>query len=226
MFENLPLIIEVSIVNLPLITTNYCLRHGPACLAPQCSRKFLNDPRKIQDSSSSHRRTLILRTWCHFRRKWELFMEAHFAFVDSQYDTVGSWNHHKIFEGPQLHKKKQTNNTLTYSKWKQGTSEDMMQHEERRSLSSPPTNVLPAGNTTISLPSEQCDVAFHVSSKTDVPLLDDTTAKRRQKLNKFNDHGSISLPKGEKVIRLESKECEDTFHLSQSAGDSVLLLKE
>ena len=105
-----------------------------------------------------------------------------------------------------------------------------MKSEERRSLSSsPPTNVLPAGETAIPLPSEECEVAFHVSCQTEVLLLDDTTAKRRQTLKKFDDHGSITLPKGEKVIRLESKECEETFHLSQSAAaadHTVLLLQE
>lgn len=94
---------------------------------------------------------------------------------------------------------------------------------------SSPTNVLPAGANAIPLPSEQCEETFHVTSKTEVLLLDETTAKRRQVLHKFDQDGSakaVVLPTGENVIRLESKECEDKFHLSDATKSDVLLLQD
>ena len=83
---------------------------------------------------------------------------------------------------------------------------------------SPRKQKLPAGEMTINLPSEECTEQFHPSSKTDMPLLDETTAKRRKLMSKF-DKGSHSprqqvLPAGETAIPLPSEECEQKFHPS------------
>ena len=88
---------------------------------------------------------------------------------------------------------------------------------------SPPTNVLPPGETTIPLPSEECQEKFHLT--VDVPLLDETTAKRRQILNEHGGPDSPRthvLPKGEKPIRLPSEECEEKFHVTSSTAVPLL----
>ena len=81
------------------------------------------------------------------------------------------------------------------------------------------TNVLPPGQNPIRLQSEECESKFHVSSKSDVPLLDDHSAKRREVESKFLDKSHTSmkpqvLPAGEIPIRLQSGDCEEQFHLS------------
>jgi len=98
------------------------------------------------------------------------------------------------------------------------------------------TNVLPAGSDAIPLPSNQCEDTFHLSSTSQnaTLLLDHTTAKKREVLNKHYGHSQSSpssgkdvvheLPKGEKIIRLGSEDCEDKFHLS--AHNAVPLLTE
>jgi len=84
----------------------------------------------------------------------------------------------------------------------------MMQEELSSPVRVSKINILPTDDTTIPLPSEECEEAFHLStsSQPKIPLLDDTTAKRRAVLNRFG-HGaspSVELPKGENIIRLPS----------------------
>lgn len=97
---------------------------------------------------------------------------------------------------------------------------------EHGGLDSPKPHVLPKGEKPIRLPSEECEAQFHVSDHdVDVPLLDETTAKRRQVLN---EHGGIDdpkphiLPKGEKPIRLTSGECEEKFHVTSATAVPLL----
>mmetsp|Transcript_13426 Transcript_13426/g.25533 ORF Transcript_13426/g.25533 Transcript_13426/m.25533 type:complete len:102 (+) Transcript_13426:955-1260(+) len=91
---------------------------------------------------------------------------------------------------------------------------------EQQGRHSPPTNILPSGAKTISLPSGECLETFHLTQSTGEapPMLDETTAKRRQFLTAHGGPESPRthvLPKGEKPIRLPSEECEEKFHLSE-----------
>ena len=97
------------------------------------------------------------------------------------------------------------------------------------SFASSPVNVLPSGRQAIPLPSEACQEKFHPTAQPDVPLLDETTAKKRQVLNEH--YGGMPddatprihvLPKGEKPIRLTSEECEETFHVTSSTAVPLL----
>lgn len=99
--------------------------------------------------------------------------------------------------------------------------------EEDHQPATPPTNILPPGEKIIRLTSQEVEAKFHVSTTVVVPLIDETTAKRRQVLS---EHGSPEsprpkmLPKGEVPIRLPSEECQEKFHVT--AIDVVPLLDE
>eukprot|EP00977_Amphora_coffeiformis_P027949 scaffold34669_cov164-Amphora_coffeaeformis.AAC.3 len=65
---------------------------------------------------------------------------------------------------------------------------------EQQGRHSPPTNILPSGAKTISLPSGECLETFHLTQSTGEapPMLDETTAKRRQFLTA---HGGPESPR-------------------------------
>ena len=93
---------------------------------------------------------------------------------------------------------------------------------------SPRTNVLPKGEVPIRLPSEECEEKFHnVTSKTEVPLLDDHSAKYREVESKFTSQGTMKpqiLPTDHTSIPLQSAQCEEKFHVTSTT--EVLLLNE